>query len=198
MIPGCPTLAVRRHGEAWNRPFVSVIWPYYETEGDPLNRITSLESTDSDLVALAITPDRDNDQYEIPYGRYTVLNATDPTKAHKVAGDIGFRGIYGVTGEGRGRSLLYLGRGYALRSGRYGLESANGELMTASLVVEDGRLTVSCDADALLYAPPVAGKRIELRARGSDTWQAAQVVDRTSDAVCYRIPEGIDTAVRNK
>lgn len=121
-----PTLVVRQDGPAWEKPFVAIFEPYFETEGSSLVSIEPLQAQQAhpDFVGLKVTTRHDGIQY--------ILNNTSDATA-TTAGDIHFSGTYAVISESTaGIQALYLGSGRSLSKGNIAIDG-NGALVSASI-----------------------------------------------------------------
>jgi len=99
-----PTLVVRQTGEAWKRPFVSVISPYTEKEGKLVSSVEYFGEND-DYIGMTVRSDKRVDH---------IFNSVDNAE---ICGykDMRFQGVYGVIGEKEdGLEHLFMGKGKSI------------------------------------------------------------------------------------
>ena len=166
-----PTLIVRQNGEAWNRPFVSVFYPY--TSGD--NK--SVKSVDyfgnqKDFIGIIVKSENRTDYIFNSADRETTVGYQDML----------FGGDYAVVGMDMTRGepeLLFLGNGKTIRKGKWVVVAEN-ENVTLSLWKKGDSWEIDASDDVLLTIPAKkqpqitgitdAEKKIEPKAQSDGTY----------------------------
>ncbi|GAB6011321.1 heparinase II/III domain-containing protein [Viscerimonas tarda] len=134
------TIAARQHGEAWNRPFVSIFEPTTEKEGKSILSIESFEvkNASSDFVGLIVKSKQGKTDYIF-----------SSTKDENVAyNQFSAKATYALISTQGKDFMLFLGNGTSL--------SANGFTITATektnavLQYKNGEYYFSCDAQVTI------------------------------------------------
>ncbi|MDR2038945.1 MAG: heparinase II/III-family protein [Bacteroidales bacterium] len=104
-----PTLIVRQNGEAWERPFVSVFYPYTSGEEKSV-RSVGYFGNQKDFTGIIVNSGKRTDY---------VFSSTGEQQA-VVHGDMQFQGDYAVIGvSGQESQLLFLGNGKLLQKDKW-------------------------------------------------------------------------------
>lgn len=144
------TLVVRQTGEAWNRPFVSIIEPSSTDHPPSVAAIHMVPIAQSPADAVALHVDCNDGSRQI------ILSTTSEEKVLH-AENTAFEGTYAVIGRSANSESLFLGNGVWISSGDLKLElnsepgSAFVRMSGARLSLEltrAGRLTVPAAGDA--------------------------------------------------
>jgi hypothetical protein len=142
-----PTIVVRQDGEAWNRPFVAVYEPANGVNGSSVNNITSFQPAGSDSTFAGIQVQSKNG-----FNDYIISDQTDKTTVYH---DLKFKGLYAVVRENKGNlDYLFLGNGYKLQKGGYGLDGDDSPC-SASLSIHSGQLFFTSNQKVKLLVPDV-------------------------------------------
>lgn len=107
-----PTLIVRQKGEAWNRPFVSVIHPYREEESSSIASVDYHQN--GDLLSIDVRCTGGTTDY--------ILNSISPEETKNYRG-IELKGIFAIVSEtGSETDFFFLGEGNYLKKGKWVIE----------------------------------------------------------------------------
>lgn len=108
-----PTLIVRQNGEAWNRPFVSVFYPYTSNEDKSVKSVNYFGDQEN-FIGIIVKTDQRTDY---------IFNSTEEAQVVNYK-DMQFQGDYAIIGEaGNNPELLFLGNGTNLRKGNWSIEA---------------------------------------------------------------------------
>lgn len=148
------TIAARQHGEAWNRPFVSVFEPYTADEGRSIDKIESfhVEDVSDDFVGLDVK----SKSGQIDF----IFSSLKEEKARYK--DMVALATYAVVSENGEDFTLFLGHGKLLQGKGFIIES---EVATnAVLKYRDGKYYVHTEAPITIQKGK--GKKIAVNAQG--------------------------------
>lgn len=122
-----PTLIVRQKGEAWDKPFVSIFYPYRAGEDKSLKSVDYF-GNQKDFVGIIVKSENRTD--------YIFNSAVEQqTVAYE---DMQFEGDYAIIGETEQESqLLFLGNGKLLQKGKWRI-NAESSPVNVSMYKEDG------------------------------------------------------------
>jgi hypothetical protein len=137
-----PTLIVRQHGEAWNRPFVAVYHPYTEDEGASVRNVEYFGDNEG-FIGIKV---------ESATGTDYVFNCSD-TVGEMIHDDMRFSGVYAAVGE----SYLFMGEGRTLEKGKWRIRSATSGAQ-ASLYRAGDTFELTASSDIQLEMPVPSGK----------------------------------------
>jgi len=132
------TIAARQHGEAWNKPFVSVFEPTTEKEGKSIQSIHSFnpdnkENTSPDFVGLIV---------KSKSGRTDYIFSS--VKDEKVSyNDMTANGTYAVISENGKDFTLFLGNGTYIQGKSFTIKAS--EKVNAILEYKNGEYFFTCD-----------------------------------------------------
>ena len=140
------TLAARQHGEAWNKPFVSVFEPTTEQEGRSIQSIESFEvkKASPDFVGLVVTSKSGRTDY--------IFSSTKEEQVEYKG--MSSNATYAVVSEQGKDFTLFLGNGIHLQA--KGFTVSLSEKANAVLEYKDGRYSFTCDKPATIT--PAKGK----------------------------------------
>jgi hypothetical protein len=111
-----PTVVVRQSGEAWDKPFAAIYEPSTGIAGSTISQITSFNATGADSTFLGLLVQNKNGLND-----YIMTSAGNGTATYQ---DMKFKGLYSVIRlNGQKLSYLFLGNGYKLQNGDYGLQA---------------------------------------------------------------------------
>lgn len=130
------TIAARQHGEAWNRPFVSIFEPYTTDEGRSIDKIESFHVKDvsDDFVGLKVKSKSGQVDF--------IFSSVKEEKARYK--DMVASATYAVVSENGEDFTLFLGHGKLLQGNGFTIES---EVATnAVLEYRDGKYYVHAEA----------------------------------------------------
>ncbi len=112
------TIAARQHGEAWNKPFVSIFEPTTETEGSSIKFIKyfspdNKSEVSSDFVGIIV---------ESTFGRidYIFSSIEDETISYK---DMKTDATYAVISEQKEDFTLFMGNGFSISKDKIKIET---------------------------------------------------------------------------
>jgi Heparinase II/III-like protein. len=129
-----PVLTIRTEKvSAWDDPFVAVFEPHRGSS--TIKNVSRTISKDGVIVNV----DRDN-------GSEIILHSSD-NKKEITLGDAGMTGYFGIISSGK---ELYLGKGSMIKNGKYILQSTTTSDISASLTMNDNRLTVNTSSPAIM------------------------------------------------
>jgi len=130
------TIAARQHGEAWNRPFVSVFEPTTENEGRSIQSIQSFEvkNASDDFVGLIV---------KNKSGRtdYIFSSAKDEIVSYQ---NVSVNATYAVITKNRDDFTLFLGNGKHIQSEDIRIEADTKT--NATLKYKNSEYWFTCDA----------------------------------------------------
>lgn len=142
-----PTLIVRQNGEAWNRPFVSVFYPYMLGENKSVQSVDYF-GNQKDFTGIIVTSAQRTDY---------IFNTTGEQQT-VTQNDMQFQGDYAIVGEAEhGIELLFLGNGKLLQKGKYSIK-AESSAVTVSVSKEDGMWNIDASGAAEVTIPSDIGK----------------------------------------
>lgn len=146
-----PTLVVRQEGQAYTKPFVGVMEPYEQTQGNKITSVTTLNpaGASADFVGLDITSALSgNTRKDI------IFNADTSTNTQVIWNDMQHKGTYGmVTTTTLGDTCLFIGKGWRLKKAAYTIQlQAAG---AAVLNKTDSSIYVMCSQAATMQVPDV-------------------------------------------
>jgi len=147
------TIAARQHGEAWNRPFVSIFEPYTTDEGRSIDKIESfhVEDVSDDFVGLEIKSKSGQVDF--------IFSSVKEEKARYK--DMVALATYAVVSENGEDFTLFLGYGKLLQGNGFTIES---EVATnAVLKYRDGKYYVHAEAPITIRKGK--GKKITIKAQ---------------------------------
>lgn len=147
------TIAARQHGEAWNRPFVSIFEPYTSEEGRFIDAIESfhVEGASDDFVGLEVK----SKSGQVDFIFSSVKEETTHYK------DMAASATYAVVSEKGDDFTLFLGHGKLLQGKGFTIES---EVATnAALEYRDGKYYLH--AEAAITISKGKGKKIAIEAQ---------------------------------
>lgn len=146
------TIAARQHGEAWNRPFVSIYEPSTENEGRSIEYIRSFDAYNK----RNISPDFIGIAVKSKSGRTDYLFSS--VKDEKVSYDnMVVNATYAVISENGRDFTLFLGDGTLVSAKGFTIEA--GEKTNAVLEYKNGRYSFTCDKPVTIKTPK--GKKIK-------------------------------------
>lgn len=167
-----PTLIVRQTGEAWDRPFVSVFYPYTSAENKAVKSVGYF-GHQKDFTGIMVQSDRRTDY---------IFNSTGSQQniSHQ---DMQFQGSYAVIGEaGEEPELLFLGNGKMLKKGKWSITADN---KAANVVVskKEGIWEIAASSAVQIVIPAKtqpqisdisdAGKKVEAKGQPDGTYLIA-------------------------
>lgn len=129
------TIAARQHGEAWNRPFVSVFEPATEKEGKSIQSIESfnVSNVSPDFVGLVVKSKSDRIDYIF-----------SSVKDEKITyNNIAVNGTYAVISEYNDGFTLFLGTGKCIQAKGFIIEAQQNT--TAVLEYKNGEYRFTCN-----------------------------------------------------
>ncbi|MDH6342637.1 hypothetical protein M2480_002767 [Parabacteroides sp. PFB2-12] len=137
------TIAARQHGEAWERPFVSVFEPYTEQEGRSISSIASFEiaNASADFVGLII---------ENHSGRKDYIFSSTQEEAISYR-QMSVKATYALVGENKNDFVLFLGNGTLLEAKGFKIKA--NEKTNATLEYKEGKYYFVCDGAVTLTLP---------------------------------------------
>lgn len=149
------TIAARQHGEAWNRPFVSVFEPTTENEGRSIQSIESFTPVNAsdDFVGLIIKSKTGRTDYI-----FSSVNEKDVKYQN-----ISAKGTYAVVSEHQHDFTLFLGNGYFLNAKGFTIEAA--EKTNAVLEYKNGKYFITCEKQITVKSP---GNKIGIKIDKTD------------------------------
>ncbi len=110
-----PTLIVRQDGEAWERPFVSIFYPYTSGENKSVKSVDYFGNR-KNFTGIIVTSGKKTDY---------IFNSTDG-QAVVIHQDMQFQGDYAVVGiAGEKPEFLFLGNGKTIRKGQWNVTAEN-------------------------------------------------------------------------
>ncbi|MBE83920.1 MAG: hypothetical protein CME21_15270 [Gemmatimonadetes bacterium] len=140
-----PTLIVRQEGEAWTRPFVTVI-ETSERGKSTVRHVDRLDSLAIDLTSVSVQSIVDNRER-----LDSIFSDSVGTDCHTI-GDDRFQGHYGtVTLLDDDLAELYLGSGKSIGHKGFGIESASET--SAAIAVTNDTIRISCESDITIHLP---------------------------------------------
>lgn len=146
------TLVVRQTGEAWNRPFVSVIEP--SSADHPLSvaaiHMIPIAQSSADAVALHV---------DCKDGSRQIILSTTSEDQVLQAEDTAFEGTYAVVGRSPNSDSLFLGNGIWISSGDLALELHGGP-GSAFVQVSGARFSVESTRAGSLTVPAAGGATV--------------------------------------
>ncbi|GHU88620.1 hypothetical protein FACS1894155_03840 [Bacteroidia bacterium] len=108
-----PTFIVRQHGEAWNRPFVSIYYPYTSSENKSVKSVEYFGDW-KDFTGIIVKSNRRTDY---------IFNSAEAEQVIHYK-DMQFKGDYAIIGETENSpNLFFLGNGTLLRKGNWSIEA---------------------------------------------------------------------------
>lgn len=147
------TIAARQHGEAWNRPFVSIFEPYTAAEGRSIDAIESFHPDDAsdDFVGLEVKSKSGQVDF--------IFSSVKEEKARYI--DMVALATYAVVSENGEDFTLFLGHGKMLQGKGFTVES---EVATnAVLEYREGKYYVHAEAPITIRKGK--GKKITVEAQ---------------------------------
>ncbi|WPV02139.1 heparinase II/III family protein [Mucilaginibacter sp. cycad4] len=139
-----PTVVVRQNGEAWNKPFAAVFEPSSGITGSTISKISTLTNNGTDSSSVGLLVENKNGLND-----YIIASADTVTANYQ---DITLKGTYGVVRLKAGTpNFLFLGNGYNLQKGGYGLWS--DKQSSATLSFNDQQLYYTADQEVTLSVP---------------------------------------------
>ena len=144
-----PTLVIRQEGQAYTKPFVGVMEPYEQTQGNKISGITSINPTGAaaDFVGLDINSSlAGNTRKDVIFNADTSINTLVSWS------DMQHKGTYAmVTTTSLGDTGLFIGKGLSLKKAAYAIQlQASG---AALLNKNDSSLQVMCTQPATMQVP---------------------------------------------
>lgn len=145
------TIAARQHGEAWNRPFVSVFEPSTEKEGRSVAGIESFEAPGAspDFVGLAVKSKGGRVDY--------IFSSVEKEKVSYR--DMAAEATYAVVSEQGAGFVLFLGAGTAVSGRGFTIEAP--EATSAALLYDGTDYYFSCESPVTITAPDGKTTRME-------------------------------------
>ncbi len=130
------TIAARQHGEAWNRPFVSIFEPITEQEGSSIQFIESFEAenTSPDFVGLIIRNKTNRTDY--------IFSSVQNQKVSFQ--NLCVNSTYAVITENGNDFTLFMGNGILIQG--KGITIRSDENTNVALEYSNGEYRFSCDA----------------------------------------------------
>lgn len=130
------TIAARQHGEAWNRPFVSVFEPATEKEGKSVRTIESFEAagTSPDFVGLKICSKSGRIDY--------LFSSVKEEKAEY--NQMSVHATYALVSETGNDFVLFMGNGTSMKA--KGFTISSNEKTTAVLEYKNGEYYLTCNS----------------------------------------------------
>lgn len=150
-----PTVVVRQNGEAWNKPFAAIYEPSAGAAGSTINKISSFTATSADSTFTGLLVESKNGLSD-----YIMVDEGNATTIYH---DISFKGIYSVVRLKADKTgFLFLGNGYSLQKGGYGLQS--NVPSSAALRFSNNQLYFTADQEVILKVPDdyAPGKNVVL------------------------------------
>ncbi|GGH08544.1 hypothetical protein FAZ19_02625 [Sphingobacterium alkalisoli] len=146
------TIAARQHGEAWNRPFVSIFEPYTEEEGRSITSIQSfeVEGSSPDFVGLEVISKHGQVDY--------IFSSVVEEKVHYKKMTV--EATYGIIREKGSDFTLFLGNGTHIEA--YGLRIESEQATNAVVEYRNGKYFVN--AESPITIRNTKGKKIKLDA----------------------------------
>lgn len=144
------TIAARQHGEAWNRPFVSIFEPSNEKTGKSIESIRSfdVENASSDFVGIEV---------KNKSGRRDLIFSSAKEELLQHEG-LSVNATYAVVSSGSKNFRLFLGNGKLLQA--LGFSISADKATNAVLNFENGMYYFSCDGPVVLTTEK--GKKLEM------------------------------------
>lgn len=143
------TLVVRQTGEAWNRPFVSIVEP---SSTDHLPTVAAVH-----MVPIALSPaDAVALRVDCKDGSRQIILSTTSEEQVLRAEDTAFEGTYAVIGRSANSESLFLGNGVWISSRDLKLE-LNGEPGSAFVRMSGARLSLELTRPGKLTVPAAGG-----------------------------------------
>lgn len=147
------TISARQHGEAWNRPFVSIFEPYTASEGTSISSIEAFEvpGASPDFVGLQIK----NKSGSVDYIFSSVVDECVKYEGMRM------RGTYALVRENGSDFTLFLGNGRLIQRHGFTLEAA--ECANVVLQYKNGKYFLGTDQPIKISRGK--GKKIDIPAR---------------------------------
>jgi len=129
------TIAARQHGEAWDRPFVSIFEPTTEKEGKSIESIQSFDvnSVSPDFVGLIVKSKSGRTDY--------IFSSTKDEKV--VYNNMAANATYALISENEKDFTLFLGNGTHIQGKGFTIEA--NEKTNATLEYKNGEYYFTCD-----------------------------------------------------
>ncbi|MCX6237395.1 MAG: hypothetical protein NTY07_07545 [Bacteroidia bacterium] len=138
-----PTLIVRQEGEAWKRPFVAIIEPFYEKDAPSVTKVSWFGSGDSFTGVEVISKGGLKNQIFSGDGEQTQYESTS----------LKFEGRYGVIGEANNLlTSVLLGDGRLIQTGDWKIENSESK-NPVSITILKGQLQISSQKSFRLTIP---------------------------------------------
>jgi hypothetical protein len=204
-LPNESMVVFRQHGSAWDTPFISVIEPYKSSEASSIKHITRLSGVPESGPLVALDVESQN-------RRDVIFDSCDSQVAFENEG-FSFRGIYGVASETESGIDLYLGCGYQIAFGAYGIESHLNQKVSACLKqLHENEYSLVAEQPVCLQLPIQSGQEIRMLdgdnadsnkaymvaerwGKYTELWETAEIVSQTSGAgtqlVKILVPKGM-------
>jgi len=144
------TIAARQHGEAWNRPFVSIFEPTTEKEGRSINSIQPFEVNNSspDFVGLIVKTKKGRTDYIFSSVKEENVNYNN----------VLVNATYAVISEKDNDFTLFLGNGTKIMA--KGLTLSADKKTSAVIEYKNGEYYIACDDPVIISIPE--GKSVKL------------------------------------
>lgn len=139
------TIAARQHGEAWNRPFVSIFEPTTEKEGKSIQKIESFEADNTQNIS----PDFVGLMIQSKSGRtdYIFSSVKDEIASFK---NMSANATYAVISENGQDFTLFMGNGTLIQAKGFTIEAE--EKTNAVLEYKNGEYFFTTDKPATITA----------------------------------------------
>ena len=138
-----PTLIVRQDGEAWNRPFVAIIEPYFEKEAFSVTKV-SWFGNDPSFTGVEVTSKG---------GQKDRIFSGDGDHVKYESVNLKFEGRYGVINETNNQlTSLFLGDGQLLQSNDWKIENSESK-NPISITILKGKLVITSRKNFKLTMP---------------------------------------------
>jgi hypothetical protein len=133
------TIVARQHGEAWNRPFVSVFEPFTEKRGRSIQSVEAFEADNQRLLS----PDFAGIKVIGKYGRTDyIFSSTEDQIA--TFNQMSVNATYALISENGKDFILFMGNGTSLSSGKVSIQAE--KKTTAALECKEGEYWLVCEA----------------------------------------------------
>ncbi|MFT3738088.1 MAG: six-hairpin glycosidase [Breznakibacter sp.] len=173
------TIAARQHGEAWDRPFVSVFEPATEKEPSSVTSIRSFDAQGASASFVGLRIESEN-------GRTDHVFSSDDARAVRY-GNMAFAGTYAVVSETGHETTLFLGHGQQLSARGISVQHVqpNGN---AVVKVSGHTLGLTANGSFTLTIPDdLAGGTVQLRT-GQGQWTGKRIRSKNGKIVEFELP----------